>query len=108
MRLMELVLSQPQKKLVQQIKYKGLTCNHHSRQNMTEQLVNTILNKQLTKEEWCAMTHEEKHMLLRICFSPSPLALTEGELYTFLKKEERQKLKKTLDSLMEKSWLFQD
>ncbi|MDQ0257462.1 hypothetical protein J2S74_004920 [Evansella vedderi] len=108
MKLMQVLLSQPQKELVKRIKNIGITCNLHSKQQVTEELTNFLLDSERVEENWGALGEIERDLLLHMCYSPSIMAVSPYELHTYLKREDRDSFQIVLESLMDKGWIYQD
>ncbi|MBU9723935.1 MULTISPECIES: hypothetical protein [Bacillaceae] len=107
MNLVQVLLSQPQSELIKRVKSLGLTCNAHSRQELTEELTKALLHKETTLGQWNALHEEEQNLLLQMSFSINVFYPLD-ELYGRLKKSQRSNLPTQLQKLKEKGWIFED
>ncbi|ADU30148.1 hypothetical protein [Evansella cellulosilytica] len=106
MKLMQVLSLQPQKELVERVKSLGLTCNAHSRQQVTEELSKLLLNREKLKETWINLTQSEKHLLLQMSYGIS-LASYSTELLTSLRREDQHLFPSILHGLKCKGWIYE-
>ncbi|MBU9711810.1 hypothetical protein [Evansella tamaricis] len=107
MKLVQVLLSQPQSELVNRVKTLGLSCNTHSRQEITEALVKTLLDEVRTIDQWNSLQEKEQQLLLQMSFSSS-ISFPTDELSTCLKQSYRKELPSLLETLKRKGWIFED
>ena len=108
MKLIQVLLSQPQSELVSRIRNLGINCNTHSRQQLTEELIKVLLNVGRTKSEWMNLKQSEQNILLQMCYAPFQITYSETELFTLLKKTQRDEYIDVKNSLKNKGWLYKD
>lgn len=108
MKLLQILLSQPQKELVSRVKNLGITCNTHSRQQLTEALSKQLLDKEEVSSAWDNLNKQEKHLLLQMSCHPAVFSLSSDELKTCLKRDDREEFLSVLTSLKQKGWIYED
>lgn len=105
---MQVLLSQPQNELVKRVNSLGLSCNTHSRQQLTEVLTTQLLDKERVLSEWEKLNDKEKHLLLQMCFRQAIMSISQHELKICLKQEDREKFPIVLETLKQKGWVYED
>ncbi|MFA9556162.1 hypothetical protein ACERII_02480 [Evansella sp. AB-rgal1] len=108
MKLIQVLLSQPQKELVSRVKQLNLQCNAHSRQQVTEELSKALLNKDRLTKSWEQLSMSEKHLLLQLCYRTSLQFISSDELKICLKKDDRGEFDNIVGTLKGNGWIYQD
>ncbi|SDY87619.1 hypothetical protein SAMN05421736_10455 [Evansella caseinilytica] len=108
MKLMNILLTQPQTELVNRVKALGLTCDAHSRQQLTEQLAKALLNKAHAEKEWQEMKTAEQQLLTQMSYGSMFASYTTNELFTCVKRSERAQFDRIVESLKSKGWIYRE
>ncbi|MDG5787583.1 hypothetical protein QA612_08750 [Evansella sp. AB-P1] len=108
MKLVQVLLNQPQKELVDRVNELHISCNSRSRQELTEQLTKVLLNKVRLKEEWTSLLNTEQHLLLQMCYHSTIQFITSDELKICLKQDDRKDFDQIIRKLRKKGWIYQD
>ncbi|UCZ54791.1 hypothetical protein LGQ02_08615 [Bacillus shivajii] len=107
MNLTQILLSQPHNELIERKKSLSISCNVHSKQQLTEEIVQKLLCPDYISKSWNERLDRERNLLTYMAFRPA-LSYQIEELFSFYQKEERKCLIDDLGNLKRTGWLFED